>query len=314
MSRNRVLVTGITGFIGRHVVEPLLLRGFEVHGTSTGNTAPDIDECVQLHGVDLLEPGAAAAVVAAAKPTHLLHLAWAPSVDRMRAPLANVAWAGASLALFQTFAENGGQRAVFAGSCAEYDWSHPLLIEDVTPSRPRSIYGICKNSVREVVQGAGPLLNVSSAWARLFYLYGPHEPAGRLVSDVCAAMIEGRSADLTLGLQERDYLHVADAAGALAMLVASDMVGTVNIASGAGIAIRDIANILGGQADRMDLLAFGRRPTPLDDPPRLTGETSRLGRELGFTPRFQIQDGLADTLAWWRRHLTRAAPTTPSNR
>jgi nucleoside-diphosphate-sugar epimerase len=311
MSRNRVLVTGISGFIGRHVVAPLLQRGFEIHGLSSGPPAPATDDRIRMHQANLLQSGAPAAAISAIKPSHLLHLAWTQSTARMHLVLDNVAWARASLALFQAFAEQGGRRAVFAGSCAEYDWDYSLLIEDITPSRPRSIYGTCKNAVREIVQSASPSADVSAAWARIFYLYGPHEPPGRLVSDVAAAIATGRAVELTHGLQERDYLHVADAAEALAALLASDAAGTINVASGTAIPIRRIAEILALHANRADLLSFGRRPSPAGDPPRLVGDITRLRREIDFVPHHQLEDGLVATLKWWTHHL---APTEmPAN-
>ena len=84
-------------------------------------------------------------------PTHLLHLAWAPSGLRMRDPAENQAWARASVSLFEAFSRAGGRRAVFAGSCAEYDWSHVVLNEVTTPSKPATVYGAAKNAVREAI-------------------------------------------------------------------------------------------------------------------------------------------------------------------
>ena len=276
----RVLVTGLGGFIGKHVRAPLERRGFEVQGNE----------------IDLLGEGAAARTVAAARPTHLLHLAWTSSAARMRDPAENAAWAKASVALFEAFTRAGGERAAFAGSCAEYDWSRGTLSESSTPSRPVTPYGESKNDVRRSVEGG------NTAWARLFFLYGPHEPRGRLVSDICAGLLEGREIELTEGRQQRDYLHAEDAAEALVALLDSDVRGTINVASGSAVAVRDIARTLGELAGQPELLAFGRRPMAAQDPPLLVADTTRLRGELGFVPRYRLEAGLQQTLEWWRSH------------
>jgi nucleoside-diphosphate-sugar epimerase len=296
----RVLVTGLCGFVGRNVVAPLLSRGFEIHGTTSRAGQSAIAGVQRLHEIDLLEGGAAAGLISEVTPTHLLHLAWAPSGSRMRDPAENRAWTRASLSLFEAFAQAPGRRAVFAGSCAEYDWSHEVLSEATTPSKAATVYGAAKNAVREAIAASSAALAHGSAWARLFFLYGPHEPRGRLVSDVCVGLIENRPIELSEGRQERDYLHVADAAEALAALLDGDLRGIINIGSGRAVAIRDIARLLGERAGRPDLLAFGRRPLAPGEPSRLVADIGRLSRDLAFAPKYRLEAGLAQTLEWWR--------------
>lgn len=293
----RVLVTGIDGFIGHHVIEPLKARGFEIHGTSR---AGRLQHGVTIHAADLLAPGAPANLIDKTRPRHLLHLAWVSNPGRAMMSPENDAWAKASVELFRAFAKAGGQRAVFAGSSAEYDWSHELLREGDTPLNPRTAYGAAKNAVREVVEAEAVRTKVSVGWGRVFFLYGPHEPPGRLVSEVAAGLVAGRRVETTAGLQERDFLHVADAAEALAMLLDSDVTGPINIASGKCVPVRQIVETLARLSGRPDLLAIGARPVPPDEPRRLAADVSRLKNELGFTPRYSLEGGLSATLQWWR--------------
>ena len=294
----RVLVTGVTGFVGRHVVEPLRGLGFEIHGTSRGGEA--VDGLASMQRIDLLAEGAAREIVEKAKPSHLMHLAWTPSGARMRSTDENEAWTRASVSLFEAFAAAGGKRAVFVGTCAEYDWSYERLIEDETPLKPRTPYGASKNATRETVQAAAASRNASVAWARLFFLYGPYEPRGRLVSDLCEGLLAGRDIELSSGLQERDYMHVEDAGSVLALLLARDVSGAINVATGSAVPVRTIATTLARMTKGEHFLQFGRRPSPPDDPPRLVGDVGKLTRELGFRPRHGLDDGLAQTLEWWR--------------
>lgn len=296
----RVLVTGLCGFVGRNVVAPLLSRGFEIHGVTSRAAQSEIMGVERLHQTDLLRDGAAARLISSVTPTHLLHLAWAPSGTRMRDPAENRAWTRASISLFEEFGRAHGRRAVFAGSCAEYDWTHEVLNEAATPAIPSTVYGAAKNAVREAIAASSDALALGSAWARLFFLYGPHEPRGRLVSDVCIGLIENRPIELSEGRQERDYLHVADAAEALAALVDGHFQGVINVGSGKAAAIRDIARLLGERAGRPDLLAFGMRPLAQGEPSRLVADIGRLSRDLAFAPKYRLEAGLAQTLEWWR--------------
>src|SRR5438093_1344954 len=106
-----VLLTGASGFIGRHCIEPLLARGYEVHAVSSrpndgGPSRPGL----RWHRADLLQPGAASALLGALRPSHLLHLAWYVLPGKLISAPENFAWVTASLELIQRFAEHGGKR------------------------------------------------------------------------------------------------------------------------------------------------------------------------------------------------------------
>src|SRR3990170_2740540 len=110
---DRVLVTGATGLIGRHVLPLLAARGFEVHAAARGG--PDGVGAATWHVLDLSDHARIEQVVAAVRPTHLLHLAWHIRGDYYTSP-ANIRWLRDSLRLFEVFVEHGGRRLVGAGT------------------------------------------------------------------------------------------------------------------------------------------------------------------------------------------------------
>ena len=296
----RVLVTGASGFIGRHALAPLLAGGFEVHAVARRPAAGG--DGVTWHATDLLDGGARAALVRDVAPSHLLHLAWYAEPGRFWTAPENLAWAEASIGLYREFAACGGARAVFAGTCAEYDWSGGVCHEDATPLRPATLYGACKHAVASAVTapGAGP----STAWGRVFFLYGPGEPRAKLVASVIDALLEGRRAPVSHGRQVRDFLHVADVAGAFAALVASeDVRGAVNIGSGDAVSLRELLSLVEERLDARGQVAYGERPAPADEPPVILADVARLRDELSFRPRHTLASGLDDTIA----HLRSAA-------
>lgn len=285
MSGPRVLVTGATGLIGRHLADPLARRGYEVVTLSRSGDG--------LTGDMLADPEG---VAERAGATHLIHLAWhdAPTA-RMTAP-ENLDWVVASLRLLRAFAANGGKRAVMVGSCAEYDWTGAGRLSEDAPLKPASTYGAAKAATGIAALGLAGSLGLSVVWARPFFIYGPGEPKGRLFGDILKGLAAGETVDCTDGLQKRDFLHAADVAGALAHLLASDIEGPVNIGSGHAIEVREMIGTLARALGREQMIRLGARPRPADDPALIEADITRLA-STGFRPEYDMESGIRAVLA-----------------
>ncbi len=299
--KRRVLVTGASGFIGRPLLRHLLERGFEVHATALDALAgAEVVRDVVWHPLNLLDIGSHATLFAAAQPTHLLHLAWNATPGVCWTTPGNLRWVQASLALIEAFQACGGQRAVLAGSCAEYDWSHGFCSEQITPTRTKTLYSICKNSLWRMSEGFAARTGLSVASGRVFFLYGPHEYPNRLVPHVVRSLLRGEPAACSHGEQIRDFLHVDDVASGFAVLLASDVTGVVNIASGQPVRLREIIHALADQIGRRDLVRLGAVAVPPDEAPLVVADVRRLTQEVGWTPRYDLPTGLEQTIQWWR--------------
>ena len=295
----RVLITGAGGFIGWYATRALAQAGFDVHASALVRP-DDFHPGITFHPYDLLAVGSAEDLIAAAKPSHLLHLAWNAQPGAFWKAPDNLDWVGASLRLYRAFVAAGGKRIVVAGSCAEYDWSHALLSEHTTPLNPHTLYGTCKHALHTMVGAAAKIDGVSLAWGRVFWLYGPREQPGRLVSDLARKLLDGCEAQCTEGSQRRDFMHVEDVARAFVQLLASDTEGPVNIASGTATPVAEVVSRVAGLTGRGDLVRMGALHSVPDDPPELVADVTTLHDVLGFRPRFSLQDGLEDTVTWLR--------------
>jgi nucleoside-diphosphate-sugar epimerase len=295
----KVLLTGASGFIGHHCLEPLLERGYEVHAVSSRTLKTD--KRITWHQVDLLEAGSAQSLLADVRPTHLLHLAWFVVPGKLITAPENFAWVRASMDLVQEFAAAGGKRLTICGSCYEYDWNYGYCSESLTPAAPNTVYGVCKQSLNQLVHSLSSLASLSAAWGRVFFLYGPHEHPQRLVSSVILSLLKGEPAKCSHGRQIRDYMHVQDVANGLVALLDSEVTGSVNVSSAQATTLRDIVLTIGRHLERPDLIQLGAIPARANDAPLVVGENSRLLNEVGWTQQYDLEAGVRQTIDWWKQ-------------
>lgn len=306
MPVKRVLLTGATGFIGSHCLEPLLRRGYEVHAVSrSSREASGAD--VTWHRADLLQPGSARALIDRVRPTDLLHLAWYVVPGKLIAAPENFEWVTASLELVRRFAEAGGTRVAVCGSGYEYDWAYGYCTEELTPCVPDTVYGACKHALYELVRAYAQGSALSAVWPRVFFLYGPGEHPQRLVSSVIRALLCDQPAPCSHGRQIRDYLHVQDVAEGLVTVLDSDTRGAINVCSGQASTLRDIVLTIGRLTDREALVQLGAVAARANDAPLVVGSNARA-TALGWTPRYDLESGLRQTIGWWSEHVRAGAP------
>lgn len=300
----RVLLTGASGFIGSHCLPLLVERGFEVHAVSRAQRPPFIEgHLLFWHQYDLFDLNGQKSLLSQVKPTHLLHFAWHALPNDYWDSLENIRWVQASLELLLHFMSQGGRRAVLAGTCAEYDWTHGYCIESVTPEKPSSLYGASKSSLQTILRQLSKTTGLSSAWGRIFHLYGPGEHPERLVPSVITSLLKGKPAHCSHGEQIRDFLFVKDAASAFVELLDSDIQNAVNIASGKPVALKEMVAWLGDYLGHPELIEFGSMPARPSDPPFLVANVERLSSELHWRPGYTLHRGLEQTVSWWEQYL-----------
>lgn len=312
----KLLLTGAGGFLGRNLLDRLALNGHgydEIHAVGRRPVGAWPGRSLTVHAVDLFDADAVARLMADVAPTHLCHMAWLgpEHADRYRSA-ANHDWVDVSSSLFESFVRAGGRRLVHLGSCIEYGNSVEGRRSEELPLAPDTAYGEAKARVAERVEQLSPEL--STAVARPFFAYGPHEQEARLVSSLILALERGEQIDLTEGRQRRDYLHSADIADALGTLLATDTAtGPFNIGAGAAVAVRSIAEHLGHLSGRPELLRFGARPEGADTADEIVADIGRITDHTTWRPVITLGDGLERTMRWWRQNDSRAEGVRPIN-
>lgn len=166
--------------------------------------------------------------------------------------------------------------------------------------RSHSFYGACKKATGDIIM-AMPV-DISSVWTRIFYLYGPGERKSRLVPSIITSLVNKDSADCSHGKQVRDFLHVADVASAFVSLLESNITGAVNIGSGEGVTIRQLAISIAAKLGKSGMVKFGAVTPPPNDPLAVIAYNNRL-TSTGWKPRYNLDTGLNNTIDWWKKEL-----------
>ena len=313
----RVLLTGASGFVGRHLGAHLDDLGVEVVGTARGERPPDWRG--EWRRLDVRDSEEAEAVIDAVQPSVVFHLA-AAKRDAPLEKLLGVNVTGTQRLLAAVARAAPGARVVIAGSSAEYGLTpaHELPLDEQGALQPLGPYGVAK-CAQSLLGLAAARAGANIVVTRTFNLVGPGEPA-TLVCGAFASQIAAREAGieqgpLTVGNlnSERDFSDVRDAVRAYALAAVHGSKGEIyNVCSGTPTRISSVLSMLIAKA-RTPIEVAQSVPASPGDVPAQFGDASRLAAATGWTRAFALDQSLDDLLEWWRARLERtdAAAESP---
>jgi len=289
----RVLLTGASGFLGRHVLDRLLEQ--DISTVVIGRRHISEKSRTEFIQADLITHPDLTILIKASSATHLLHLAWCTEHASYRDSLANLHWVEATVRLVEAFCQAGGRHVIVAGTCAEYDWLHGYCREDMTPLNPTTLYGTAKDATRRLIMALSRQLGVPVAWGRIFIPYGRGEAHERLIPSLIQVFCGHRPAFGIHTQAYRDFLHASDVAEAFLSLLHNGASGAYNISSGQPVQLSDIVWELARQlnSDARNILSLPCRRQ--QEPPLVVGENTKL-KALGWRPKVALLAGLAQSI------------------
>jgi GDP-4-dehydro-6-deoxy-D-mannose reductase len=302
-----ILLTGVTGFVGRHLAATLLAAGHRVAGVAWEDAPPAVPG-VELVKADVLDLPALTAAFERFAPEAVVHLAGLAHVGESWGRMGEyfqVNVVGADHVLRAARRVGGDGVRVVLASSAEVYGPVPEAEQPIPESRPvdpRSPYGLTKAAAERLVLAAADR-GQQAVVVRAFNLIGAGQAknfalpsfAGQLAAIRCGTC----PPVLKVGnlSARRDFVHIEDAAEALALIVARSAAGdVVNLASGRAWTIAEALDRLiaeSGLAVRVEVDPERVRPV---DQPLLCGDGTRL-RALGWVPGRGVEAALADLWA-----------------
>jgi dTDP-glucose 4,6-dehydratase len=314
MSKQRVVITGAAGFIGSHLADTLLDRGYSVVGIDnllTGDTA----NISHLHNreFEFLKHDVTNYIYLDGPVDYVLHWASPASpIDYLELPIPTlkVGALGTHKALGLAKAKNA--RFVLASTSEVYGdpLEHPQKESywgNVNPIGPRGVYDEAKRFAEAITVAYHRYHGLDTKIVRIFNTYGPRMRVrdGRAVPEFISQCL--RDEDVTVfgdGQQTRSFCYITDLVDGIIRLMLSDLNDPVNIGNPAEMTIDEIAHVIIEMTGARSKVVY--KPLPTDDPRVRKPDITRARTLLGWEPHVPLREGLTKTIEYFRKKV--AAP------
>jgi len=275
VNKQKILVTGACGYIGRHVVAALVKKGAEVCAVDvverelpgvaamiSGDTLHDSDFVARLPQVDVV-----------------VHLAWQDGFKH-NAP-SHMANLNAHLGFLMEMADKGVKRLTVMGSMHEVGYWEGAIAAD-SPCNPLSMYGIAKNALRQALVVALKGSDVKLQWLRGYYIYGDDRCNHSIFTKLLEAAAAGKTTfPFTSGKNLYDFIKVDELANMIASAALQDkVVGIINCCTGKPKSLADAVEgfiVVNKLNIKLEYGAFPDRPY---DSPGVWGDPTLINQIL----------------------------------
>lgn len=301
MKKEKVVVTGGAGFIGSHVVDALLNRGYEVHiidDLSGGKREGRINSNAIFHKMDIRDYHDIAPIINGA--TYVFHLAAIPRVQfSIENPIdtSSVNISGTINVL--TAAQKGGvKKVVYSASSSAYGDQEVMPLSETMSTDPKSPYGLQKHIGEQFCKLWSTIYDLPTVSLRYFNVYGSRlDPEGAyalVIGKFLQQKSEGKPITITGdGNQTRDFTHISDVVEANLLAAENSSVGggqTFNIGAGKQTTINDLAKLIGGDIEYIEARL---------EPYRTEADNSLAKKYLTWEPKTTLEEGIKELLEEW---------------
>jgi dTDP-glucose 4,6-dehydratase len=308
MAQERVVITGAAGFIGSHLAEALLDRGYSVVGIDNLLTG-DIANIAHLRNRDFefIKHDVTNYIYLDGPVHYVLHWASPASpIDYLELPIPTLKVGALGTHKALGLAKAKGARFVIASTSEVYGdplehpqketyWGH------VNPIGPRGVYDEAKRFAEAMTVAYHRYHGLDAKIVRIFNTYGPRMRIrdGRAVPAFISQALKNE--DVTIfgdGQQTRSFCYISDLVDGIVRLMLSDLNDPVNVGNPAEMTIEAIARLIIEMTGSESQLVY--RPLPEDDPKVRQPDITRARTLLGWEPKVDLRTGLTSTIDYFR--------------
>lgn len=302
----KVLLTGSTGFIGNAFLRKAIARGHKVGALILPELVipKDLEKdenIVWMRGTLKNPPWE---LIEKFQPEACVHTAWITTPGIYLESPENYELLEDSLQFIMKAVSISTNYVLVTGTCLEYAQSYSPLKEDESEIKPESTYAKCKHELHVRLIEASKSMNFDLCWTRIFYPYGLGEHPEKLCSFLIRKLLYNDNVYIKYPENVRDYIYIDDLVAALILILEKRFTGTINIATGAGISVREIANMIANSLNKTHLLE--QPPISLRED-YIIADITKL-KSLGWKQKVSMKEGIQKLIDYWTEVINRPYP------
>jgi len=307
----RVVITGAAGFIGSHLAETLLDRGYSVVGVDNLLTG-DIGNIAHLTNRDFefVKHDVTNYIYVEGPVDYVLHWASPASpIDYLELPIPTLKVGALGTHKALGLAKAKGARFVLASTSEVYGdpLEHPQKESywgNVNPVGPRGVYDEAKRFAEAMTVAYHRYHGLDAKIVRIFNTYGPRMRVkdGRAVPAFISQAL--RNEEVTVfgdGRQTRSFTYITDLVDGIIRLMTSSVNDPVNIGNPREMSLEELARTIVRMTGSTSQIVY--RPLPVDDPKVRQPDITRARTLLGWEPKVSLEQGLETTIAYFRTKI-----------
>lgn len=303
----KVLVTGGAGFIGSHTADMLAEKGYEaviVDNLSNGRRE-NLSPRAKFYQADITRDDTDE-IFRKEKPDFVIHMAAQISLRKSFENPEEDAKQNilGTIRVLEAAASHGVKKIIYSSTAAVYGEPEKIPVSEECPPNPSSPYGIDKYAAEKCIELFHKLKGIDYTILRYSNVYGPRQdPMGEagVISIFINSMLRNKSPEIFGdGSHTRDFVYVKDVARANIMALLSGKNGIYNVGSGKETSVNDIFGLISRHA------CPGVEPVylpPINEVARMIFDCSKIGKDIGWTPTVRIEDGIKETVDYFRSRL-----------
>lgn len=266
----KVVVTGASGYIGRHVVDALIKMHHEVIAVDMINKGINTDATflsLDIFSDDIYNK--------LGRPDACIHMAWKDGFNH--ASDAHMGMLSKHYAFIKNMIDGGVKYLSVMGTMHEIGY-YEGCVDENTPTNPLSMYGIAKNALREASLLLADKSDTALMWLRAYYILGDDSNNNSIFTKITQMEHEGKASfPFVSGKNKYDFIHVDELAKQIATAsTQSEITGIINCCSGKPVSLADKVNEFIGKNHYSIRPDYGKFPERPYDSPAIWGDNTKI--------------------------------------